>query len=241
MPSTDELGDLIALEGVASTMAAARDGLDAVLRDRGRRTTTPGMTADALLIGAVASARLAGSATSIETLRAGGGDSLAVAAARLNAGLLALVPVIQRSPVQAFARLHTLAAAGSVDPELLGRPVGPDAAEQLQRLGALLLQPTSSPALAVAALAHAEIATTRPFHEANGLVARALERLLIVARGIDPASVLVPEAGHASRPQLYEQMLSEYATKSLEGRRDWLLYAAEAVTRSLAARPLTPS
>ena len=118
------------------------------------------MTAESLLIGAAASARLAGSTTDLEALRAGHGDAIAIAAARLNAGLLALVPVVQRSPVQAFARLHTLAAVDRRRPRCAGPPADAEARCELQRLASLLMQPTTAPALAVAAVAHAEIATS---------------------------------------------------------------------------------
>jgi hypothetical protein len=219
-------------------MVAARDGVDSILRDRGRRTSTPQMTTESLLIGASASAVLAGSATDLEALRVGHGDAVAVAAARLNAGLLSLVPVVQRSPLQAFARLHSLAAADQADPDSLGRPVDPEAARRLRHLASLLLRPTTAPALAVAAVVHAEIASSRPFALRNGLVARALERLIIVARGVDPASVLVPEAGHAASPDLYPRALEDYASGTPAGQRAWLLYAADAITRSVAWSPL---
>ena len=238
MPSIDDLVALTQLEGVPSALAAARDGIDSVLRDRGRRTTTPQMTTESLLIGAAASAHLAGSTTGLEELRAGHGDTTAVAAARLNAGLLALVPVVQRSPMQALARLHTLAAVDRVDADALGRPMDADGARRLQRLASALLRPTTAPALAVAAVAHAEIATTQPFDGANDLVARALERLLIVVRGVDPASVLVPEAGHDSHPEAYARALNDYASGTPGGRRGWLLYAADAMTRSLESSPV---
>ena len=48
------LDRLHALEGVPSALAAARDGIDAVLRDRGLRRTAPGRD------GGVAAARRAG-------------------------------------------------------------------------------------------------------------------------------------------------------------------------------------
>ena len=48
------------LEGVPSAFAATRDGIDALLRDRGLRRTTPEDTARSLLLGAVATARLEG-------------------------------------------------------------------------------------------------------------------------------------------------------------------------------------
>src|SRR6478735_7485051 len=122
MLSIDEVESWCATEGVLSALAAARDAVDARLRDRGLRRTTPEVTAESLLRGAAASAELEGSASNLEDLRAGGGDAVAIAAARVNGELLALVPVVSRSPLQAMARLHALAAAGSVSDDALGRP-----------------------------------------------------------------------------------------------------------------------
>lgn len=228
-----------ALEGVPSALAAARDGIDALLRDRGLRRTTPALTAESLLRGAVASAQLAGSLSTLEEVRAGSGDATATAAARLYAELLTLVPVVARSPLQALARMHTLAAAGSVPPDEVGRP-RPDAlaVQALQRLSTRLLAPTTAPAIAVAGMAHAEVASTAPFGSANELVARALERLLLVSRGVDPASVTVPEAGHLQHAAGYRHALDRYRDGEAAGCRGWLLHVSAAVASGASASPL---
>jgi hypothetical protein len=235
----DDIAAYAALEGVPSALGAARDGVDALLRDRGRRRTAPEMTVESLLRGAAATARLEGSGTDLEQLRTGDGDVLASSAARLNAGLLALVPVVVRSPLQALARMHTLAASGLVPPDQLGRPRGSaDAAARLQSLSMALTAPPQSPAMALAAVAHAEIAAYRPFEACNGLVARALERLILVSRGVDPASVLVPEAGHLALAPGYRAGLAGYAANTPAGHRDWMLHCASAFTRAADLSPL---
>ena len=235
----DEIAADAALEGVPSALTAARDAADVLLRDRGLRRTTPALSAESLLRGAAASAQLDGSQTSLDDLRTGhAADSRATAAARLNASLLALVPVVARSPLQALARMHGLAAAGTVDPEYLGRPRGDASAAALQRLAAALTSPQALPAIAVAAVAHAEIATRRPFGACNGLVARALERLILVARGVDPTSVLVPEAGHLALVDDYRAGLAGYAAGLPVGRQQWLLHCARALTAGIDASPL---
>jgi hypothetical protein len=236
------LDEILTLEGVPSALAAARDAVDALLRDRGHRRTTPDVTAESLLRGAAASATLEGSSTDLDALRGGAADLVAMRAARLNAGLLALVPVVGRAPLQALARLHTLAAAGVTPAESLGRPRPGDlAADRLRALSAMLLAPTAAPALAVAALTHAEIVTVAPFTSANGLVARAMERLLLVARGVDPTSVTVPEAGHLAAGESYLGALAAYAERTHEGSRAWLLYAADALVAAAEASPLNDS
>lgn len=247
MPAADELAAWSTSPGVPSALAAARDAVDSLIRDRGLRRTTPELTAESLLRGAAASALLESDAEAVDAatyddavqrLRDGAGDPLAVATARLNADLLALVPVVQRSPLQALARMHALAAAGRVPEHMLGRPrPAPGVAARLQALSRLLAAPTAAPAVAVAALAHAEIATSAPFEAVNGVVARALERLLLVSRGVDPASVTVPEAGHLALMGDYREALAAY-DRDPSGRSTWLMHAASALPVGVAASPL---
>ncbi len=234
----DALGELVALEGVSSGMAAARDGIDALLRDRGLRRTAPELTAESLLVGAHASAVLEGSVSSLDQARRGQGDATASAALAVSVELLALLPVLAHSPLRVLARLHMLAAKGQAPDEQLGRPRDRAAAERLSALAGLLLRPTAAPALVVAAVTHAELITLAPFTSHNGIVARAAERLLIVARGVDPTSLTVPEAGHLALRPAYESNLRGFAGGGSSGVHAWLLYAAEAYTAGAQASPL---
>ena len=219
-------------------MAAGRDGIDALLRDRGLRRTAPELTAESLLLGARASAVLEGSSATVEQLRDAPPDEVSAAALRVSTEVLGLVPVLAHSPLQAFARLHTLAAKGVLPDSELGRPRDGAAAERLSGLGRLLLGRSNAPALVTAAVVHAELVTVAPFGSHNGIVARAAERLVMVARGVDPTSLTVPEAGHlALRPQ-YESNLVGYAEGRGAGVHAWLLYAAEAYTAGAQASPL---
>ena len=71
-----------------------------------------------------------------------------------------------------------------------------------------------------------------PFATHNGLVARAAERLVLVARGVDAKSLVVPEAGHlALRAGVRVEPARVSATADRAGVHAWLLYAAEAYTR----------
>lgn len=238
MTDSDPLARLTDLEGVASAMTATRDGIDALLRDRGLRRTTPDLTAESLLRGAHASAVLEGSDVSLDDVRIAGGDPTAQAALRVSTELLGLVPVLATAPLQAVARTHTLAAKGVVDDVDLGRPRDAVAAARLHDLGGTLSRPTAAPALVVAAVVHAEIATVAPFVSHNGIVARALERLVLVARGVDPTSLTVPESGHLRLRREYESNLRGYAEGGTSGVHAWLLYAAEAYAAGAEASPL---
>ena len=96
---------------------------------------------------------------------------------RVATELLSLSALIRVAPGQALARAHVLAASGAVPDDALGRiRTAPEVADRMQGLVALLsgsAGPTRAPALVLAAVAHAEIATVMPFGSADGLVARA--------------------------------------------------------------------
>ena len=237
-PPPDAFLAAASMEGVPSAFAATRDGIDSLLRDRGLRRTTPEDTARSLLLGAAATASLEGSDVDVELLAGGGGDATARAALRLSTELLGLVPVWRRTPLQAIARIHALAAAGSVPDDDLGRPDDSTGVARLGELSRALTAPTEAPALVVAALTHAEVATCGAFASHAGVVARALERLVLVERGVDPASVTVPEAGHAAEPEAYRSALGAYELGDSAGVSQWLLYASQAFTRGAEASPL---
>ena len=229
---------LVSLEGVPSAFAATRDGIDALLRDRGLRRTSPEQTATSLLRGAHASAVLEGSTSTFEEIAEGAGDAIAVDAVRVSTELLSLVPVLGRAPLQALARIHAVASASSLPEERRGRPRDAASAERLRSLSEALLADTAAPALMVAALAHADLATAAPFPSHNGIVARAAERLVMVTRGVDPASLTVPEAGHLAHREAYESNLRGYASGEDSGIHSWLLYAPEAFASGADASPL---
>jgi hypothetical protein len=219
-------------------MAATRDGIDVLLRDRGLRKSPPELTAESLLRGAHASAVLEGSETSLEEMRAGSGGPMAQAALRVSAEVLGLLPVLGRSPSQAFARLHALAGKGVAPDEDLGRPRDAAGAARLNDLARLLVAPTEAPALVVAAVVHAELATVAPFVSHNGVVARAAERLVLVARGVDPKSLIVPEVGHLKLRRAYESNLRGYRDGGAAGVHSWLLYTAEGYAAGAEASPV---
>ena len=237
-PTADPLARLAGLEGVSSSMAATRDGIDALLRDRGLRRSAPGLTGESLLRGAHASAVLDGSGSSLADVRAGSNGPVARAAVRVNTELLGLVPVLATSPRQALARIHMLAGKGEVGDDDLGRPRSAETADRLGALARLLVAGTAAPALVVTAVVHAEIVSTAPFVSHNGIVARAAERLVLVARGVDPKSLVVPEAGHLALRREYESNLRGYREGGSSGVQAWLLYCAEAYAAGAEASPL---
>ena len=237
MTSADPFAWLAALEGVPSGYAGTRDGIDSLLVDRGRRRTTPEQTAQSLLQGAHASAVLEGSQSSLEDLASGEADEIAQAALRVSTEVLSLVPVVKQAPLQAFVRLHAVAAKGVIDESRLGRAITEVASRRIQELSQALTQ-TKVPGLLQAAIAHGELITVAPFASHNGIVARAAERLLMVATGVDPASVVVPEAGHLALRPGYESHLRRLREGGQAGLHAWLLYVADAQVKGAESSPV---
>lgn len=173
------------------------------------------------------------------------GRSVAASVA-VTAEIPALTDVWERSPAQALARLHALAAAGFEEPDLLGRPrvtddvIDPlhlgavvpagELAGRLDALSQVLIRPTRAPAVLVAAIAHGELLALRPFRWGSGLVARASVRLVLAARGVDPDLLSVPEAGMLSLGRTsYVAALRDYQSGSPEGLTEWIRWNSAAI------------
>ena len=226
-PRTDDpLGRLARTEGVPSAVASARDAADAVLRDRGLRAISPEVSARALLAAARASA----------AIEADDGRDWTAGSVRLSTELVGLAAEFRGEPGRVLARLHTLAARGVLDDDALGRLQRP-AAGRMADLYALIAGRTAAPALVLGAVVHAEIASTRAFGPGSGLVARAAERLVQIGSGLDPAGVLVPEAGHLAAGASYHAALAGYAAGGT-GVRAWILHCADAFAHGVEVSPV---
>ena len=154
--------------------------------------------------------------------------------------LLSVVPTLRQAPLQALARVHAVAAGASLPEDRLGRPRDPESAQRLRGVADLLTARTSAPALLVAAVVHAELATAAPFASHNGIVARAAERLVLVARGVDEKSLVVPEAGHLALRAAYESNLRGYADGGRAGRARLGAVRRGGVRRGRRGEPAAP-
>jgi hypothetical protein len=224
----DPLADLARLPGVPSAVAAATAAVDTVLRDRGLRRVDDSLRVQALLAGADASASLT---EDPNRWRAG--------ARRLAAELSVLAGLIRVAPAQALARAHAVVARGVQPENQLGR-VGddPGIARRMGELSSLLARATAAPAVVLAAVVHAEIATLSAFGAASGLVARGAEHQVLLASGLDPYGVVVVEAGHAADPAKYRAGLEGYANGGVSGVSGWIIHCAAAVSRGAELSPV---
>lgn len=162
-----------------------------------------------------------------------------------------VVALVLTAPLQVLARLHVAAASCLVSGDRLGRPrtdtdrcdefidLGPPpppsvVSLRLANLADLITTLSSGlgrpPAVVVSSIVHAEIVSIRPFAAGNGLVARAMERVLVQALGLDPTGVAVPEAGHVTGGgPAYLGALTAYGQGTAAGVGLWLQQAADAV------------
>lgn len=229
MPSVDPLRAVLALPGVAQAADAARADIDRLLDHRMLRRRSGEVSAESALRGARASAALAGAAYPLADVRAGGlDDRVLLGALRVSAGLGPLVLTWTRAPLQVLARLHLLAAAGLAPDERLGRPTAA-VGSRLTALADVLTGPSSVPAVVLAAVVHGELLALEPFGTADGVVARAAYRLTLVAFGLDPKAVSVPEVGHTELATEYVDALAGYRAGDAAGVGGWVRHCCAAV------------
>lgn len=193
----DPLSPLLSLPGVPEAAEAARRAVDKLLTHRSMRKHATQVAVEAGL-------RCAKASASLEER-----DDVMDGALRISAELRPLVETWEHAPLQALARMHTLAAAGLVDDDALGRP-STDVSARLATLVSVL-ETTSVPAVLVAGVVHGELLTLDAFEGVNGIVARAAARVVLVARGLDPRAVSVPDAGVARDPGRYVDAANRFA------------------------------
>ncbi|MFF4987990.1 oxidoreductase [Streptosporangium saharense] len=246
----DPLAVIAEMPGVPEAVAEARKAVDRLYGHRVLRRKSPEVSARSALRGARASAALDGADIPLEAVPETV-DPVVQGSLRVSAELGRLGATWRTAPRQVLARLHTLAAAGYGDdlgrprssvtaPDPLGLGAAPGPEETVARvdgLVGLLTRPTTAPALVLAAVVHAELAVLRPFGSADGVVARAAERLTLVEHGLDPKSLVAVEVGHLELGTAYPQGLRAYLSGTPDGVATWVRHCANAVV--LGAREAT--
>ena len=88
----------------------------------------------------------------------------------------------------------------------------------------------TAPALVVAAVVHGELLALQPFGSHNGLVARAAQRIVLIAEGLDPQAICPLEVGLAELgTDAYRNALGGYASGSEQGLALWIGHCAAAL------------
>lgn len=221
--------------GIADVDAAVeqvRAAVTALRRHPANRTGWPRTAAAASIRAARASAALDGAPLALDLEAANVADPVIAGALRVAAGIGAMASVWSRTPLQALARLHTLAAADLVAADDLGRPrtAGQDIGRRLNGLVDVVTT-DAWPAPIQVAIVHGELLTMQPFGSADGVVARAAARLAMISTGLDPAGLGVPEVAHLRSGERYQELAAGYACGDPAAVEAWILE----VCRCLAA------
>jgi hypothetical protein len=223
------LAPLLALPGVEDAVRAAREAVDAVHRHPINRRGWPATAAEASVRAARASAALDGGAFQIPDTGSVTEPVLA-GALRIAESIGPLLPVWQRAPLQALARLHVLAAADLTGDDDLGRPrTARGVSGRLDLLARLIAGGTSVPGPVLVAVVHGELLTLAPFTTANGVVARAAARITSIGTGLDPKGLTIPEVFFFRRGERYQQTVAAFGSGDRDGVAAWLLLCCEAI------------
>jgi hypothetical protein len=229
--ASDPLAPLAQLPGVTEACEEVRAALGRAHRHRFNLRGWPTTAAEAAVRAARASSVLDGGSL---TLRAGeDADPVLAGALRvaeaLEGGATSLVGVWQRAPLQAIARLHALAAADLTDDDRLGRPRS-DAGvgRRLELLGDVITGGTTVPAPVLAAVAHGELLTLSPFGVADGVVARAVSRLITITSGLDPHGLGVPEIYWMRQSGDYRAAARGFESGTPDGLTAWIVASCTA-------------
>jgi len=263
-PAVDAVSRLAELPGIPEQVEAAREACTRLRWHQALRRRIPEAAAESRVRGAAASGTLEGASVPVDVVRdiVRGAATWSVSPDPVELtmrGVLAataetehVLGVVLTAPLQALARLHTAAAAGLVDDAALGRPrlageesreltdlgPAPDAAQVTVRLRAVsevLLATSRLPVVVAAAIVHAELATVRPFVRGNAVVARALDRAVVRAGGLDPTGVAVTELGHGAQGgAAYLGALTAYGRGDVAGVGLWVSHCCTAIQAAAA-------
>lgn len=225
MAVSDPLAPLVELPGVAEAGEAAREALALAHRHKANRRGWPASAAEAAMRAARATSVLDGA--SLVVPEGGEPDAVLAGALRVAEALegeaSTLVGVWRHAPLQAIARLHSLAAVGLTDDGRLGRPRAVASVGKRLELLAEVVTTTRVPAPVLAGVVHGELLTLRPFGVADGVVARGVSRLVTIASGLDTHGLGVPESFWMRKVGDYREAAQGFESGTREGLATWLV------------------
>src|SRR5271156_4828116 len=195
------------LPGVAAASAQAREALGRAHRHRANLRRWPVTAAEAALRAARASAVLDGGLKLDEQLDGSAGSDPVFAGGLCGAQAL-----------------------GGGEEDRWGVPgADADVGPRLELLAKIVTGGSGAPAPVIAAIAHGELLTLAPFGSADGVVARAVSRLVTIATGLDPHGLGVPEVSWMRRAADYRDAARGFAAGTPDGIAAWLVLCCRAM------------
>ncbi|MEU1286462.1 oxidoreductase [Kitasatospora sp. NPDC005856] len=166
----------------------------------------------------------------LHLLAVGDGDPAAGRPRRVGEGAEELFP-LELEPVES---VEVDAVDGPL-PVLPPAPGAEEVAARLDQLSRLLVaraegQGVGTPALVVASVVHGELLALRPFGSHNGVIARAAQRIVLIAEGLDPKSICPAEVGLAELgTAAHRRALAGYLAGTPEGMASWIAHCGRAL------------
>ncbi|MFE3499636.1 oxidoreductase [Kitasatospora sp. NPDC059160] len=166
----------------------------------------------------------------LHLLAVGDTDPAAGRPRRAGEGAEELFP-LELEPVES---VEVEAAVGPT-PVLPPAPGAEEVAARLDQLSRLLVaraegQGVGTPALVVASVVHGELLALRPFGSHNGMIARAAQRIVLIAEGLDPKSICPTEVGLAELgTDTYRRAFAGYLAGTSEGMAAWIAHCGRAL------------
>ncbi|MFJ9441913.1 oxidoreductase [Kitasatospora sp. NPDC101235] len=166
----------------------------------------------------------------LHLLAVGDGDPAAGRPRRAGEGADELFP-LELKPVESVE----VDTVGGPLPVLPPAPGAEEVAARLDQLSRLLVaraegQGVGTPALVVASVVHGELLALRPFGAHNGVIARAAQRIVLIAEGLDPKSICPAEVGLAELgTAAYRRALAGYLAGTPEGMAAWIAHCGRAL------------
>ncbi|MEU1420132.1 oxidoreductase [Kitasatospora sp. NPDC005751] len=167
----------------------------------------------------------------LHLLAVGDADPAAGRPRRAGEGVEDLFP-LELKPVESV-EMEAAPAGPAVEPP--PAPGAEEVAARLDQLSRLLIaraegQGVGTPALVVAAVVHGELLALRPFGSYNGVIARAAQRIVLIAEGLDPKSICPAEVGFAELgTDTYRRALAGYLAGTPDGLAAWIGHCGRAL------------
>lgn len=246
---TDYLQQLAEVPAIAEICHTSRKHIDDVQWNREIRKQDDSFTTYIRRMSGYATAALDGAVMADDPMREPDASAMGDVANQglsITAAADLEATTFMHSPMQVWARLHSIIDQS----EERGRPRTTDASQDPLHLGpavpveimqerltqlAHIITSTKAPAVLVSAIAHAEIATLRPFTQGSYLVARASVRMILAGRHVDEKLLSSPEFGMYSLGRsAYVAALRSYSTGTVEGVTELVQWHAQALEAGVA-------
>ena len=239
----DPLSNLLKIESIDNAISSALKSIDELNWNRSFRNNKD-LIPLARRISAYASAALEGANMPADP-RQDPDDSpmgkLSAAALGVTAEVDFQLTTFLKTPLQTWARLHSFIEESDqrgrprtnnevIDPLHLGSPLPYELIESRINNLVDLITTSSAPAVLLAAIAHAELATIAPFNKGSQLIARATSRLILQSKNVDQLKLVMPEYGfYKIGRNSYAKALMAYQSGSIEGVSKWVELHSQAL------------